>query len=334
MQKYSRILKVIAASSLLAVFAAQAYDKDGDMPVKHKKHHAEKMQRYTLTGGATYLVPSVNGLDYANILRETSPGNASEHNENINPGYDWGYFLAFGYKISKHYDLQASWSQYDSSDTDGVGVTGPASLWTSNLNEIVLADGETASASTSESLKVQAFDANLGQYHNITKMLTVRPFLGVGYAKVQSKTQNVYADAAGTLTGDEYNSTFSGAGPEVGFDALYEVYQQLGVVGHFGTAFLIGNQDTDSQVTAETNFIDYKGESETRMVPAINAKLGLSWDSLYSHKSFGVGIEGGYQVAYYFNAVNQVQAISEGQVDSNYSSVGVMGPYLNLSAKF
>ena len=345
--KYTRLITLLAASTMLATFSANAYDKDGAVYDKdgdgkrhhHKKHH-KPMQRFTLTGGATYLAPTMNGLDYVNVENTDALGLETFTPSNINPNYNWGYFLAFGYMISKHYDIQASWQQFNSNQSDSTLVTGGADtdMYTSNLTEIAVPVGVIDEASTTETLKTQAFDATLGQYHNITKMLNVRPFAGVKYAQVNSKTVNDYTGTSIDLPrSEEYNSQYWGVGPEVGLDAEYKIVQHFGVVGHLAAAFLVGDLTTSTDYAAAAGggfaSVDYDGEKNNRVVPELDAKLGLNWTSLYAHESFGLGIEGGYQVAYYFDVVDQVQ-LTDGGPEHQYSDIGIMGPYLNLSARF
>jgi hypothetical protein len=342
--KYTRLITLLAASTMLATFSANAYDKDGAVYDKdgdgkkhhHKKHH-KPMHRYTLTGGATYLAPTMNGLDY--VTTETLSGTTETYDpENINPNYSWGYFLAFGYMISSHYDIQASWQQFNSNQEASTNFAGPGEAYTSSLTSSAFVAGEVGSAESTEVLDTQSFDATLGQYHKLSSMLTARPFVGVKYAQVNDKTTNEYASSGAAIPAgyqEVYNSKFSGAGPEVGLDAEYKIVQHFGVTGHLAAAFLVGDLQTSTDIsnTASGLIDDIDGEKNNRVIPSLDAKLGLNWNSLYAHDSFGIGIEGGYQVAYYFDVVDQVQDTSTGLVH-NYSDVGIMGPYMNLSARF
>ncbi|MFI4956607.1 MAG: Lpg1974 family pore-forming outer membrane protein [Gammaproteobacteria bacterium] len=347
--KYFRLIPALAVSCFLAAFSAQAYDKDGDGKNYHHKKHPAPDHRFSITGGATYLAPSMDSLNYASVVNTTDP-NSSAQSYNLNPDYDWGYFLAAGYMISDRYDIQASWAQFNSDASDSVtaapeGIT-TETLLTSNQTGIPLAPGDVATASSHETLKTEAFDITLGQYHRLAKTLTARPFVGIGYAKINSETVTNYTTTTDSGNGfDSFKSNFSGWGPKVGVDAEYTVWDKLGVVGHMGAAFLVGSQEAESnqysraipalsvpltQSFAETN-------AETRIVPALDAKLGLGWNNLYASNSWGLGIEGGYQVAYYFNAVNQFQGYLDGgspTMINNFEDVSIMGPYLNLSLDF
>lgn len=334
MHKYTRTVAAIAASSLLAAFAANA-NKGADYKPHHKAEHHKK---FTLTGGATYLEPSFNGLDYFESISPITDGGDAVRSENLEQTFNWGYFLGAAYQISHHYDVQATWAQINTSNNDADTVTGGTGVGmiSSNREFFSVGAGDTATAEARETLDYQVFDATLGQYHNITEMLKTRLFAGVRYAKISDDTDITYIrSGVATNVFDNYDSSFSGVGPEVGIDLEYKVYDKLGVVGSLAAAFLVGNQDASSDVystNGEQNSV--KTEDNTRLVPGLNAKLGANWEIPYHINGWGFGVEAGYQVAYYFNVVDQVQYTASTEVEHNYGNVGFMGPYLNFSAAF
>lgn len=340
-----RTLTAIATVSLLAAFAAQANKGAEYQPKHHKEHH----KNFFITGGATYLEPSTNSLDYLTIVdAPASPASTVASTESIQPEFNWGYFIQAGYRISHHYDIEASWAQYNSNVSDSTNVNGLAgtTLYVITSNADSLADltlpSESASASSKQTINYSVFDANLGQYHDITEMLRTRIFAGINYAKVDATTTNLYSQANNTPTSlfDEYKSTFSGWGPEVGMDLEYKIWHQFGVVGHFAASFLIGQQDVSSNVynsdiVRDGTQVIVDADSVARLVPALDAKLGVNWNVPYSFKSCGFGVEAGYQVAYYWDVIDQAQlTYAADATQHNYSNYGNMGPYLNLTASF
>jgi hypothetical protein len=196
--------------------------------------------------------------------------------------------------------------------------------------------GETAYAHAIQNINYSVFDANLGQYHDITEMLKARIFAGVRYAQINATLNNNYAFSGSTdQYYDQYSSSFNGVGPEVGLDLEYKVWEKLGVVGRLGAAFLVGQQEASSNVYGEFAQTNVEGDTLVRLLPAIDAKLGLNWEIPVDHHHYAFAIEGGYQVAYYWDVVDQLQFPSEtNQITHNYSNYGMMGPYLNLTAMF
>jgi hypothetical protein len=332
MHKYPRTLAAIAAASLLATFAAQANKGADYKPHHHKEHH----KNFFITGGATYLEPSNNGLDYLTVTTPTTDS-VSSYTEALQPEFNWGYYLAAGYRISHHYDVQADWAQFNSSLSDSTTVSGaPDTVFTtSNGASSILAAGTTATADSKQTIDYSVFNATLGQYHDITEMLRTRLFAGIQYAKVDSDVHNTYTTPPAirrqSVSYDDYNSTFSGVGPEIGLDLEYKIWHKFGVVSHFAAAFLIGQQDTDSYVSTPTTRgqAAINTESVTRMVPALDARLGLNWNVPYEYQKCSFGIEAGYEIAYLFDVIDQA-----GSTGNNYSNYGNMGPYLNLTAMF
>lgn len=344
MQYLPRTLTAIATASLLAAFAAHANKGAEYQPKHHKEHH----KNFFITGGATYLEPSNDGLFYATITETalTSPATTTAGKAYfVQPDFDWGYFIQAGYRISHHYDIEASWAQYNSSlshSVSGAGDSGVfiSQLLTSNLAAL-LSDGASnaLTASTNQSIDYSIFDANLGQYHDITEMLRARVFAGIRYAKIDADTDNTYTETLGNLTFVEnYDSSFNGWGPEVGMDLEYTVWHTLGVVGHFGAALLIGNLDVSSDIydTNADRQLPIKQESYVRLVPGVDAKLGANWNVPYAYEKCSFGIEAGYQIAYYWDVIDQIQFPDtlNGTVNHNDSNYGNMGPYLNFTAMF
>jgi hypothetical protein len=109
------------------------------------------------------------------------------------------------------------------------------------------------------------------------------------------------------------------------------------MVGHFATAFLVGQQESSSNVYNDdlAGQVAVNADDVVRLIPTLNAKLGLNWNVPYEYDRFSFGIEGGYQVAYYWDVIDQVRFPTDtGGAEHNYSNYGNMGPYLNLTAMF
>lgn len=336
-----RLTTLVLAGSMavsLSAFAAKgaAYQAPAPEP---------EMARWTITGGATYLTPSLNGLDYLSV-RTGLEDTASFNTYRVEPGYDFGYFIGLGYMISDRYDVQASWAQFDSRSTDSHLLDSVATgldylVGTSNLERIEVADSEDIFyAHAEQNMNFQVFDATLGQIHTLGDNLNARLFAGVRYAKIEDISTNNYSyNENGTVTTgfDRFDSSFSGVGPEVGLDLNYDVVEWFGIVGHFAAAFLVGTQDSSTDKWDDENTTGAQqtlsADDTTILVPAIDAKLGVSLGVPFMDMQDRFMMEAGYQVAYYFNSVDQVQ-MDGNDVVHNVSDVGMMGPYLNVGFKF
>ena len=336
MHQYPRTVAAIAASSLLIAFAAQA----GKGANYHKHDDGKK---FTLTGGATYLQAPTNSTDYVSIVSEDAAANVSSKVHDLDPEFNWGYFLGFGYMISDNYDVQATWQQLNATSSDSTSavgaVPGVRGFNPANGAFVTLNPGDTLSAHTSETVKYQAFDANLGIYHQFTESLSSRIFAGLRYAKIDSDIDNTYATdttAAGTFT-ENFDSSFSGVGPTAGMDLEYEIWDTIAIVGGFSAAFLVGDLESKNSVFEDFGLPNNsnKTTSNTRIIPALSGKLGAKYEIPYSMNDWSFGVEAGYKVDYYFNAVDQLLTpASTGTLDHRTTDLGMMGPYLNFSAMF
>jgi hypothetical protein len=332
MRMYPRTVAAIAASSLLAAFAAQA-----NKGAQYSKPEAEDF-KWFVTAGATYLDPSYNDLDYLSITSTTASVRTAV-TENIDPGFNWGYYLAAGYMIRDDFDIQASWSAFNSEDSDSAATAGPNVIATlsNGREEILSSSADIVTAHSNEKLTYQQFDAHIGQYHVVHDSLSARVFAGIRYAKIDLEVDNTYTIPSVTDTAfNDYSSKFSGWGPEVGLDLEYQAWDQVGIVGHLAAAFVVGEQEAHSTAlwNSSPDQANVKAETETRIVPGIDAKLGLNVDFPFLDND-SIVVEGGYQATYYFNAINQIVAnAGVDTYENNYSDVGMMGPYLNVSARW
>lgn len=335
-----RTLSALAAAGLFAAFAAQA-----NKGAEYKPHHAEPHKNFFITGGATYLEPGQPLADYLGtttydlVLSGVTP---SARSEVVQPEFNWGYYLAAGYRISHHYDIQASWSQFNSNLSDSDSVSHNPWARTDVVfggDPLTLLVGQSVDATSSQTLDYSFADLNIGQYHDITEMLRARLLLGIAYAKVDATVSdhyvvnNFHPTRFETYpTSSKSSSTFNGVGPELGMELEYKLYRHLGLVGGLTTAFLVGQQDYNLSVTSSNlNESDVKAENTARVIPSVDAKLGLNWNVPYE-THWGFAIEAGYQVAYYWDVILQGNTNSNGNFE--YFDYGNMGPYLNLTAMF
>lgn len=337
----SRVMTSLAAVTLVAAFGANA----GKGPAYGSASAASDYSRFTLTGGATYMLPNLNTLDYAQAITTNADNTNASRGYTVDPSFDWGYYLAGRYNISQKYDVQLDWSQLNTENSDNKTFTGAnpgiTAVITSAFLGRSLAAGEVLTATSKEKMEYQVLNATLGQHHLLTQSLSARLFGGLRYAKIDTSVDNFYFQAGQDTPFDLYDSSFSGIGPLAGLDLEYQIYDTFGVVGSFAAALLVGNQDSKANVaeTAGLNTFEqntYKSSDDTRVVPALDAKLGLTYDIPQKLNAFGFSVEGGYKVSYYFDAADQpiTDSAIRNTFEHNYYDVGMMGPYLNVSAMF
>lgn len=291
---------------------------------------------------------------------------------NVEPGYDWGWGVNVGYIFpNTGNDVNLSYFRFDSKDTASTSVAGFNGLPPSSgsAGNFILPVGLTPAngdsyqnANARVDYDLDQVDLTAGQYINVGCRLTLHPFAGLRWAQLDRKlTENYFAPGStsgtagtvtignnGTLALNE-KSDFEGIGPIAGLDATYYVDQGFGVVGHFDTGLLVGNVDsqtTEAMVGLNTTVVGsatpastfnatYKADSNHRLVPVADAKLGLDWTYLFNNTdNSDVTVEAGWQVSHYWNAVDRL-TITDGPgaaiTGRKTSDFGLSGPYLNVT---
>jgi hypothetical protein len=155
-----------------------------------------------------------------------------------------------------------------------------------------------------------------------------------------------------------FNSTFTGIGPRIGVNTSYHIGNGFGVVAQASAALLVGKVDSNTTSTridsadyaeaweegnSENDFFqDYSesgnktvttnnnvdSDNVNRVVPAMDAKLGLDYTHAFANESV-LTVEAGYQTTQYIDAVDRFNLDGS----RTTSSIGFSGPYLSLNLK-
>lgn len=175
--------------------------------------------------------------------------------------------------------------------------------------------------------------------------LMTRFFAGLAYAKVIEDIDITYTGgstltspndpfdpvAISSTTVDQDNS-FHGFGPRLGMSMDIALGGcGFSLVGQLATDLLVGNIDTQFVETTSDGLIaGLNPEHRTRLVPAVDAKLGFGYSIPFRNCS-QFGIELGYQVNHYFNAKDSLR------FTDNFSTfikqdqdIGFDGPYIRI----
>lgn len=210
--------------------------------------------------------------------------------------------------------------------------------------------------------KLNTIDVDMGQFLDIGTRLRMRMFAGLRAAQVEQDIQNTYHDmtdvaitnAVGTSLAhfhhkddlkETFNSRFQGLGPLMGIKTSYNVWNCFGVTALVDAAMLVGKVDTSTNSWQRINLIDnatntsifpeifpvniYSQNDDNiwRVVPAVDAKLGLNYSYIFRNRS-AITLEAGYQSSYYLDAVDKVEPFTDNR---NTSSIAYSGPYASLN---
>lgn len=166
------------------------------------------------------------------------------------------------------------------------------------------------------------------------------------------------------------SNKFDGIGPRFGAEGFFHLGGGFGLVGSFSTAILIGTHQSSLSKTASgsldvsfsavealalaqgvtvtvTDIVSPTGAfpsfisvtenfdrgTNTRIVPNIEAKIGLDYTTGLKHCRF-ITLEAGFYVNHYFSVLDRLSETSatSGASAQNIIDVGFSGPYVELKA--
>ncbi len=343
----SKLTASIAAATLAASLGAYAALPTGAAPFQVVVPNLKSGLEFTLKG--FYLQPTNSDLDYATSSITTTVDDATNTATNVStldPGYNLGFAIGLGYVFpNSGNDAQINWTHFNHTDNDSApfvnALNGSITVITRAGNSYEF-DGGTGNSSND--VKYDAVDLDMGQYLSIGTRLQTRLFAGLRYAQIKSDLTDTYMGHSGFATTfvsynevDSFNSKFTGIGPRFGVDATYHVGNCFGVVGHVAAALLVGRVDTSSGATysssgESTSSFSTTADNQTRVVPAFDAKLGIDYSWPINNDASSFTVEAGYQATQYVDAIDRVTTGDLAGVRTT-SGVGFNGPYLSLNYK-
>ncbi len=301
--------------------------------------HASRVTAPTLEGGisasigALYLVPSADGQDYAVSFSESSDFNTEYDNVvEVNPGYDFGFEASLGYVFDETANgVELLYRVINTSENDSVASTD--SLLVETL------DGEDDIASASSDLKydLNAVDLMFNQFMDIGNAVQMRFSLGASYLNLKKEQNSYYHEiefVANTSDSELFNTKFSGFGPRIATDARYDFGQGFGILAGGSLAYYVGDMHVTNKSISTTgndsSTFNTTDDLDNHAVTNLRANIGIDYVYFFDNEASTLGLELGYLVDYYADAIQQFNA-SDAQ-DSN--SLSFSGPYLNLKGVF
>jgi len=344
----NKLILSLAVAGLAASMGAYATAPTGAAPFQVIV--PDKEAGLGISGAALYLQPTSSGLSFLTAYDDnnSTASVVSDSNSIVNPNYAFGFNVGLSYVFpNSGNDMQINWTHFNQSTSRAVGLVASSTQYaiTSlgfDSKEFDSLSG-TGTASSDVSFKYDSIDLDMGQYIAMGTRFEARLFAGLRYAQIKNDISNIYTGQdTGSLTDVEtLDSKFTGIGPRIGVDTTYHLYNCLGVVTHFATSLLVGRTETsgnayiaytDTEGVAYSESYAVSEANQTRVVPAIDAKLGFDYTFKYNNnaKSY-FDVEAGYQVTQYIDAIDRLNGNYYG--GSSSASVGFNGPYLSLSVK-
>ncbi|MBA2655149.1 MAG: hypothetical protein H0U71_08815 [Gammaproteobacteria bacterium] len=313
---------------------------------------------FTFGLAGLYLRPSVDALDYGIVYPAPAEVSATGQLrngsvQNVDPDYDWGYRANIGYVFpSSANDVSLSYTNYKNTQTDAVKLKANEVFIATTAPFLVDATSVATFGSDAKfTTEYQAVDLDFGQHFNIGCNTHIKFLTGLRYVDLRN-TFN--ANYEGTLQLDDdaaaetfnintsQKSSFKGIGPRLGMDAEYSLGRGFGVVSQATTALLVGNSKSKFEQHATltndtltiTDVASFENPKITRVVPNLNAKLGLNYNVEFCNPSHTkMTVEAGYQVDHFFNSVDRLNGLGLSGAPRVITDTNFAGPYVGVQVR-
>jgi hypothetical protein len=321
---------------------------------------------FTFGLAGLYLRPNTESLDYGIVFPPSNPialRNGSI--KSVDPDYGWGYRANIGYIFPcTGNDVMFSYSRYDREDFDHTTVRNDGiffSTITSSVAGFIASDDAVLRSDAKTKFRFETMDLDAGQHVNFGCNAHLRFLAGIRYAELKNTFEANYlfpvevnseAQLETITVNTIQTSKFKGAGPRVGLDADYKLGCGFSLVGETTGSILVGkfktNFDERDLITAGNGAVtlldtvsSVHQDGLTRMVPNLNAKLGLAYSYQFNNCSkTRMTVEAGYQAEEFFHTVTRHRPSGTLGFDvfgfpGNLRTldVGFSGPYVNVQVK-
>jgi len=342
-----RITLALAALGLSATAFAGHPGDEMPLPVSNDINLTAPYQDGMWSFGveALYWETGSNNLHYV-TSSVTTAGETILHTSSVDPEYAWGWRADIAYHFPGNgRDVTLSYTQLDNNNSGAVDNTAENTL--SPIAELGGSGIETfTSAQGKSSDDYDAVDLTFGQKIDVGQRVRLHPFAGLRYTDIDNTDKITYEGTSATggittlhTTNSRIKSEFQGVGPRFGSDAQVNLGGGFMVVGRVGMSLLIGDKDekfSSTQFTADSSglvspttiSISDNTSSNTRVVPELDARLGIAYAYNW-HNGTGLGVEAGWEATNYFNAVDD-SLIGFVDTSSHEADFSMQGPYLRV----
>ena len=347
-----RVTVLDSAAPPPALPAPAALDADNAVVVKTAPTNPHP--HFELSGSLLFLQPSAGNFEqYATLVSPFPVPTPNWSNQSIDPKYSPAFRVGLRYMPTAFDDLGLDWTHLRA--TDGASVSAAPNQFVGPPYSVGPPAGAAFTGGNATGSLQSSYDAvNLDAGHTFCAdcPFQLRVFGGVEFARLGENLTGAF-QAGATSHSDTTSSLFTGAGPRVGARGQYNV-GQFQFFGEAAGAGLIGTSQSGMNFTTASPLLSAIGittnnqaltsPNATQVVPSFDARLGAAYAFPLSDYGF-FKVELGYQVAVYFDAVNEyalsnvagsplasgVYLATEQQLKTNLT---VQGPYLQGSWLF
>lgn len=366
-KKMIKQVSLALAALGLSMSAYAAYPSDEVMPVAPPMVNVtipQQIGSWTIGVEALYEEANNSPFHYAasQITTTATPETTVDrHTHQTDMDNDWGGHIDIGYNFAGdgRY-VKLGYTHLTANDSEGTarpsgqilngigfgtvsaGVT-PTVVTAINPNATNFPSGWNTADGKTE-YEYDAVDLVFGQRFDFGQKVTLDAFGGLRYATLELEDSAAYrVSATGVATSEraflDMTSEFQGLGPRAGMNAQVRLGSGFSIVGTFAGSLLVGEfeehahrqQDVvtvSTGVLASRTITNDRINDETRVVPELDARLGVNYTASFSPDT-AVGIELGYEVVNYFD-VNGNSQLTYADTAGHKNDFAMQGPYLRL----
>ncbi|HSX04356.1 MAG TPA: Lpg1974 family pore-forming outer membrane protein, partial [Rhabdochlamydiaceae bacterium] len=279
-----------------------------------------------------------------------------------NPEFKWkpGFKVGLGYNTTHDgWDIELIWTHYNgraksSDDNESDLNVALQPLW-SAFAPVATADNVPGTvlyatqANTSWRLDLNLVDLELGREYYTSKMLTLRPFVGLRYASLHQRYNIQYLGGSydgsalpGPFIDDvKLKNEFDGGGVRAGLDTNWwfgccpgPCPSNWGFFGDFAASLIYGKFDVDHDENlqsplASTGFAKtpvLETDEHFRSIRGIiDLALGLQYETLYRDGNWGMNLSLAWEFHHFFNQNQLWRVVRIGDASADGVTLGTHG---------
>lgn len=280
----------------------------------------------TASIGTFFVTPSADNESYA-LTGE--PNQVSVLN--INPDYEFGVDATIGYIFDETANgIELSFRNINTSDTDSSEGFIP---------EARGAQEEDGFFDSNLGYELNSLDLTISQFMDVGNHMQMRFIGGLAYVELEQEQKTSFLQEDETTDYFEDESEFNGFGPRLGIDARYDLSEKMqgfGIVAGGSVAYYLGDLDlhhTFTSASIDDNTAQISSDADNHSVTNLRGNLGFDYVYFLDNQDRStIGLELGYQVDYYADAVGTIESIENPHVESLATTFS--GPYLSLKGAF
>jgi len=297
----------------LALCCVSVVLADAQVPTQGEE---EKYGSFFVSGEFLFLRPDQTGMTYCVTTDSLALLGEKSQEESQESRWGPGFRIGAGFTFTNpSCDVSASWMSFHHKAHSS--VSGPFIVGTQLLgpNNATPGGGSLADAGPARSqwnMLLDLVELDFAYMIRFQDRFSLRPYIGVTGGRIDQKQTIKYDQfrdlSNGGLLFDaeiQQKNHFHGAGPKLGMGGKFCMGYGLGVMGSVGASFLYGWENSPVKFhviddPAGFTFPIFKVKyHQRRMIPMVEARLGLSWNRQIL-RNFAIFLSAGYEVQYFW----------------------------------